>query len=45
MIVIDLCYFEMVIIMVDEWILIWFGIDVVLVVGFIYIMIIEDLYN
>lgn len=42
MIVIDLCYIDIVVGCEDEWILICFGIDVVLVVGIVWVLINEN---
>lgn len=45
MIVIDLCYIDIVVGWEDEWIFICFGIDVVLVVGIVWVLINEDLVD
>lgn len=45
MIIIDLCYIDIGVGCEDEWILICSGIDVVLVLGFVWVMIIENLVD
>lgn len=45
MIIIDLCYIDIGVGCEDEWIFICLGIDVVLVNGLVYVMIIENLVD